>query len=161
VTREVDRTMKTLACDRDKAEILRRLTALRHDSVRRWGRMSAHQMVCHLTDGYRILTGERITTPATSSLPRPLMKWIALYAPVKWPAGISTTPELDQNIGGTRPVAFEADIAQLVQLLETIAADRSGRFAGQLHPIFGAMSTSAWLRWAYLHADHHLRQFGA
>ena len=153
--------MKTLACDRDKAEILRRLTALRHDSVRRWGRMSAHQMVCHLTDGYRILTGERITTPATSSLPRPLMKWIALYAPVKWPAGISTTPELDQNIGGTRPVAFEADIAQLVQLLETIAADRSGRFAGQLHPIFGAMSTSAWLRWAYLHADHHLRQFGA
>src|SRR5439155_23546527 len=125
VTREVDRTMKTLACDRDKAEILRRLTALRHDSVRRWGRMSAHQMVCHLTDGYRILTGERITTPATSSLPRPLMKWIALYAPVKWPAGISTTPELDQNIGGTRPVAFEADIAQLVQLLETIAADRS------------------------------------
>ena len=160
MTREVDRTMKTLACDRDKAEILRRLTALRHDSVRRWGRMSAHQMVCHLTDGYRILTGERITTPATSSLPRPLMKWIALYAPVKWPAGISTTPELDQNIGGTRPVAFEADIAQLVQLLETIAADRSGRFAGQLHPIFGAMSTSAWLRWAYLHADHHLRQFG-
>ena len=153
--------MKTLACDRDTAEILRRLSALRHDSVRRWGRMSAHQMVCHLTDGYRILTGERITTPATSSLPRPLMKWIALYAPVKWPAGISTTPELDQNIGGTRPVAFEADIAQLVQLLETIAADRSGRFAGQLHPIFGAMSTSAWLRWAYLHADHHLRQFGA
>ena len=44
------------------------------------------------------------------------MKWIALYAPVKWPAGISTTPELNQNIGGTRPVAFEADVAQLVQL---------------------------------------------
>ena len=29
------------------------------------------------------------------------------------------------------------------------------------HPIFGRMSQRAWLRWAYLHMDHHLRQFGA
>ena len=28
------------------------------------------------------------------------------------------------------------------------------------HPFFGAMSSSAWLRWGYLHMDHHLRQFG-
>jgi hypothetical protein len=29
------------------------------------------------------------------------------------------------------------------------------------HPIFGRMSEAAWMRWAYLHTDHHLRQFGA
>jgi len=29
-----------------------------------------------------------------------------------------------------------------------------------VHPIFGGMSERAWLRWAYLHTDHHLRQFG-
>jgi hypothetical protein len=29
-----------------------------------------------------------------------------------------------------------------------------------VHPIFGAMSERAWLRWGYLHMDHHLRQFG-
>jgi hypothetical protein len=29
------------------------------------------------------------------------------------------------------------------------------------HPVFGAMSDSAWRRWGYLHTDHHLRQFGA
>ncbi len=28
------------------------------------------------------------------------------------------------------------------------------------HPFFGAMSRQEWLRWGYLHADHHLRQFG-
>jgi hypothetical protein len=28
------------------------------------------------------------------------------------------------------------------------------------HPIFGALSARDWLRWGYLHADHHLRQFG-
>jgi hypothetical protein len=32
---------------------------------------------------------------------------------------------------------------------------------GRVHPIFGRMSEAAWLRWGWLHADHHLRQFGA
>ena len=27
------------------------------------------------------------------------------------------------------------------------------------HPAFGAMSAREWLRWGWLHADHHLRQF--
>src|SRR5262245_56334686 len=113
--------MKTLACERDKAEVLRRLEALRYDSVRHWGRMSVHQMVCHLSDGYRILTGELTAKPVATPLPRPMMKWIALYAPVKWPAGIPTTPELDQTVGGTRPVDFEADVAELAKLLDQIA----------------------------------------
>lgn len=152
--------MKTLAREQDKAEVLRRLRALRPDSVRRWGRMSVHQMVCHLSDGYRILTGERTVRLAATPLPRPIMKCVALYVLVPWPAGIPTTPEIDQDVGGTRPVDFDADVAELEKLLHRIATDRRGQLAGQLHPIFGRMSESAWLRWAYLHADHHLRQFG-
>jgi hypothetical protein len=152
--------MKTLARERDKAELLCRLGSLHHDSVRRWGRMSAHQMVCHLSDGCRMLTGERTTHIIATPLPRPVMKWMALYAPVRWPAGISTSPELDQEIGGTTPADFESDVAALAKLLDHIATDQRGRFAGQMHPVFGRMSDSAWLRWAYLHADHHFRQFG-
>jgi hypothetical protein len=151
--------MKTLAREQDKAEILRRLAVLRRDTAGRWGRMSAHQMVCHLSDGCRLLTGDRTTRPAASPLPRPVMKWIALYLPMRWPAGILTTPELDQDVGGTRP-AVDADVAELGRLLERIGTDRRGRLAGYVHPLFGRMSESAWLRWAYLHADHHLRQFG-
>jgi hypothetical protein len=33
-------------------------------------------------------------------------------------------------------------------------------FDGHSHPIFGPMSKADWLRWGYLHMDHHLRQFG-
>ena len=33
-------------------------------------------------------------------------------------------------------------------------------FDWKMHPIFGHVSEAAWLRWAYLHMDHHLRQFG-
>ena len=152
--------MRTLASERDTTEILRRLRVLRHDSARRWGRMSAHQMVCHLSDGYRLLTGERTTQLAATPLPRFMMRWIALYAPVRWPAGIRTTPDFDQEGGGTRPLDFLADVSELERLLREIATDRRGRLAGHLHPLFGRMSESAWLRWAYLHADHHLRQFG-
>ena len=152
--------MKTLARAGDKAEILQRLNALRVDSARRWGRMSAHQMVCHLSDSCRILTDQRAVEPVARPLPPVAMKWIALYLPARWPRGIPTTPELDQEIGGTRPAAFAADLADLQALLERITAGPPARFDGQRHPIFGRMSANAWLRWAYLHADHHLRQFG-
>jgi hypothetical protein len=151
--------MRTLARERDRVEILRRLRALRQDSVRRWGRMSAHQMVCHLSDGYRLLTG-RTTELAATPLPRFLMRWIALYAPLRWPAGIRTTPDLDQDGGGTRPAEFAADVAELERLLIEVTTDRRDRFTRYFHPLFGPMSESAWMRWAYLHADHHLRQFG-
>ncbi len=152
--------MKTLARERDAAEVLGRLRSLRQDTVARWGHMSVHQMVCHLSDGYRLLTGELTSPPVATPLPRPMMKWIALYVPARWPAGIPTTPELDQTLGGTRPADFARDVAELETLLTKVAAERSGRLAGYVHPIFGRMSEPAWLRWAYLHADHHLRQFG-
>ena len=152
--------MKTLARQRDLAEILHRLRSVHAGSVSRWGRMSAHQMVCHLSDGYRLLTGQRTTRLAPSPLPRPLMRLIALYMPVRWPPGIPTTPDLDQAVGGTTPVHFDRDVAELRKLVDDIATDRCGRFESRLHPIFGQMSESAWLRWGYLHADHHLRQFG-
>lgn len=152
--------MKTLARERDTTEIIRRLGSLRPDSPRQWGRMSAHQMVCHLSDGYRLLIGDRRTQLVSTPLPRFVMRWLALYAPLRWPAGILTTPELDQDTGGTRPVEFAADVADLEALIEKVANDRRDRLARHLHPIFGHMSESDWLRWGYLHADHHLRQFG-
>lgn len=152
--------MKTLANAGDAAEVKRRLGSLRADSVPAWGRMTAHQMVCHLSDGYRILTGERATHLVKPPLPRPVMKWFALYAPVRWPRGLPTTPDLDQRGGGSRPIDFAADVAVLAQLLDSFTGDRRRISAKAFHPLFGAMSEAAWLRWAYLHADHHFRQFG-
>jgi hypothetical protein len=152
--------VKTLASERDRAELIRRLRKIRPDSARRWGRMSAHEMICHLSDSCCMLTGERLTPPVSTPAPRVIMKWVALYAPMRWPPGISTTPELEQGAGGTRPTDFDADLGRLVDQMNAIASDRSGRLAKQPHPVFGEMSDPAWLRWAYLHTDHHLRQFG-
>ena len=152
--------MKTLARQREKTEILQRLREVRPESVRRWGRMSEHQMVCHLNYSLRMVTGEKAVSPATGLLQRTIVKWIVLYLPLPWPSGIMTRPEIDQELGGTTPVNFAADVAQLEGLLELITT-RPPSFDWQLHPIFGRMSEASWLRWVYLHTDHHLRQFGA
>ena len=152
--------MKTLARDCDKHELVARLKAVRRDSVARWGQMSAHQMICHLKDSFLMMLGERQVSDATGAFQRTLMKWIALYAPLRWPPGIATIPEVDQKSGGTRPVEFSTDLAQLEALLLRAAKAPSTSLARR-HPIFGRMSEPAWFRWAYLHTDHHLRQFGA
>jgi hypothetical protein len=122
--------------------------------------MSPHQMVCHLSDGCRMATGLKSVTRPTGLVPRRLVKWMVLRIPVRWPAGVPTSPEIDQHCGGTRPVDFTADVAELVALLEGMTTRQEG-FEWPVHPVFGRMSRGEWLRWAYLHADHHLRQFGA
>ena len=121
--------------------------------------MSAHQMICHLADAFRMATGAKVVSPASGPLQRSVVKWIALYVPLAWPGGIPTRPEADQMIGGTKPLEFARDVAQVETLLAEVAARHPGSWP--VHPIFGPMSHGAWLRWAYLHTDHHLRQFGA
>ena len=151
--------MKTMARPADKAEIVRRLKTVRPDCTRRWGRMSAHQMVCHLSDAFRLVTHQKAASPATGIVQSTLIKWIALYVPFQWPQGVPTRPEMDQEIEGTKPGDFAADLAELESLLERIATVQKD-YDWPAHPIFGRMSESAWMRWAYLHVDHHLRQFG-
>lgn len=152
--------MKTLAREECRAELIRRLRTVRPESTARWGRMSAHQMLCHLSDACRIVTGQRTVRSASNPLRRTVVKWMALYAPLPWPAGIPTLPELDQQRGGTCPADFNGDALEVESLLNRIAT-LPEETAWPDHPIFGAMSQAAWLRWAYRHADHHLRQFGA
>jgi Protein of unknown function (DUF1569) len=151
--------MQTLARERSHIEIRRRLRQVRSDSVRRWGRMSAHQMVCHLSDACLMALGRKPVSVASTRVQRTLVKWIALYAPLRWPPGIQTRPEIDQQHAGTRPADFAADVAEVETLLARIASTDQ-QFDWPIHPIFGRLSRAGWMRWAYLHTDHHLRQFG-
>jgi hypothetical protein len=150
--------MNSLARESDRDDLLRRLRLLRTDATRRWGRMSAHQMVCHLNDCFRMATGEKPVKCTPTLGQRTLIKWIALYLPLRWPSGIMTAPEVDQDVEGTCPVDFVTDLAELESRVKSVAARR--HVSWPPHPIFGRMSEAEWLRWSYLHVDHHLRQFG-
>ena len=122
--------------------------------------VGGERRISHLSDAFRMAAGQKPVSPATGPPRQTIVKWIALYLPLPPPAGIPTRRELDQECGGTRPVAFAADVAELERLLERFTIE-TGVAPGQPHPIFGRMSEAAWLRWGYVHTDHHLRRFGA
>jgi len=120
--------------------------------------MSAHQMVCHLSDSFRASLKEKYISPSSAFLKRTLLKWVALWVPLQWPRGIKTRPEMDQRQGGTPPAEFVSDLETLRILLERFCSSQ-GEFAP--HAMLGQMSRKERMRHAYLHMDHHLRQFGA
>jgi len=150
--------MQTLESKADRDSIAKRIAALTPADQRRWGKMTVEQVVCHLCDSYRTALGEKAASSKTGFFQRTVMKWVALRVPMKWPHGVQTMPEVEQGAGGTPPVEFERDRAMLVVLFDRFCEPKSN--LALAHPFFGPMSRDEWLRWGYLHADHHLRQFG-
>ena len=142
---------KTLGNPDDFADISRRLRLLSEQSVRQWGKLTVNEMLCHLSDGFTLASGELEVESVSTFWSRTTIKWLALRAPLAWPKGVPTVPEIDPRRDGTKPSEFARDHERL----EAAAEGRCGA-----HPFFGSLSQEEWLRWGYLHADHHLRQFG-
>jgi hypothetical protein len=138
-----------------KAQVRERMLGLTPDTARRWGRMTPHQMVCHLSDGYRLASGERPPRPVDNFFTRTFVRWVALHSSMAWPKGVKTVPEADQEQGGTKPAAWDRDVAELLRMHDAFQAA-----AGNRHPIFGPLTAEEWNTWGFRHADHHLRQFG-
>jgi len=147
--------MSTFADVTAKTSICQRIGRLTPNALRQWGRMTPHQMICHLTDGYRLVVSGRKATRVDTFFSRSVMRWVALHTPVTWPKGIKTIPEVDQDLDGTKPAEWDRDHAELLLIIEQFEAIEGGR-----HPIFGPLTVVEWNVWAFRHADHHLRQFG-
>ncbi len=149
---------KTLANTRDRAEIERRLAAMTPEAARIWGSMSVGGMICHVDDSYRTVMGEQPFSAAKITLPPRVAKFFALRTPMRWPRNLPTGESVRQGGGGTPPGEFARDRAHLLETLDRFCACST---LIAVHPFFGAMSAADWMRWGYLHADHHLRQFSA
>jgi hypothetical protein len=153
---------RSLLHSRDRAAVEARLAALTPDREGRWGRMTAPQMVCHLTDAFRGVLGERTSVGAARQPPllaRTVVKWAALYLPFSWPHGLPTAAAADQERGGTPPTVFERDVATLRTVTDRFINELP-TVASRPHFMFGALTEAQWARWGYRHMDHHLRQFG-
>lgn len=149
---------KSLAHTQDREEIARRLATLTSEAVRQWGTMTVGGMLCHVDDSYKVVMGERPLFTAKMNVPKGLAKFVALRTPMRWPRNLPTGENLRQGGGGTPPAEFAQDQARALATF--------GRFCScttliAQHPFFGGMTAAEWMRWGYLHADHHLRQFSA
>jgi uncharacterized protein DUF1569 len=148
--------MSTLAEPDVRASCCDRIARLDPKANPKWGCMTAHQMVCHLNDAFRVGAGEMYASPATNLFKRTVVKWIALRSAVPWPRGLPTRPEIEQGCGGTPPSDWAPDCEKLNASILAFAE----RQTFGVHPIFGKMAKRDWHTWGFRHVDHHLRQFG-
>jgi uncharacterized protein DUF1569 len=151
------RPHRSLASPTNVDELITRISRLEPTTVRRWGTMTSHEMLCHLSDSFAAVLGERAASPADTWFSRNVLKWVALHTSLPWPQGVPTRPEVDPKRDGTRPAEFESDRARVVAHIRRFVQPETqyGR-----HPGFGVMTRPEWLLWGYGHVDHHLRQFG-
>jgi hypothetical protein len=150
--------MKTVADPEVLRGLVHRLRMLKPETARRWGTMTAHEMLCHLGDASEMVLRIRPRVKPVPIRRRALVKAIFLWSPVRFPHGVPTNPMHDPRADGTKPSEFDRDLARAVAALEGIASS-----LGNLEPAhgnFGTMTINDWQRWAWKHTDHHLRQFG-
>ena len=150
--------MKTLSNPAAKAELLRRLASIDPESPRRWGTMTVIEMLCHCGDALRVSMGDRQSQPIGNWFSRMVVKPAALWIPRPWPQGVPTVPECDASRSGTQPTELDTHLRELRDLIERFT-QQPRDYPLQAHPMFGKMNEKEWMRWGYLHLDHHLRQF--
>jgi len=148
--------MKSLASPEVLSQVRERLLSLRADDRARWGKMTPVQMLRHLGHACEMALGDR-PMKAVKGPPPKLMRWVGLWSGLRWVKNYSTIPELKRAIEEESDAEFCALVGEVIEGKEAIA--HGARWAPS-HPMFGTMTKRDWMRWGYLHADHHLRQFG-
>jgi len=149
--------MKSLADAAVRSALRRRVETLSLTSERRWGKMNVQQMLTHVAGAMELVVGGG-QMPAATHPPRPLIKFFALKLPLPWPRGVYN-PRDPASV----PVPasdFEAARARVLAGIDAMGAWEKTAVTTH-HTIFGDLTTREWQRWAFKHADHHLKQFSA
>jgi hypothetical protein len=146
--------LKSLANATERRELLDRLERLRPEASPLWGRMTAPQMLAHLSDWMLMASGELPIAAKKVVLRFPPLKQLAIYW-LPFPKGVPTAREL---IART-PSEWNVERASLRERMQSFdKLHVKSRWPD--HPIFGRMTAQSWGVLGYRHTDHHLRQFG-
>ena len=139
---------------RSREDLLRRLNSLEPDAAPLWGKMTAPQMLAHLSGWMEMAKGTLPIQPRKLFLRYPGVKHLAIFW-LPFPKGLPTAKELIiQN-----PLQWSVEraaVADGINSFEQFHPDG----VWPLHPAFGTLTPRAWGVLGYRHTDHHLRQFG-
>ncbi|PRY10112.1 uncharacterized protein DUF1569 [Pontibacter ummariensis] len=134
-----------------------RLTA---DTKGKWGKLTATQMIRHLSEANRLAFAEKPLPDRSSFLTRTLFKWMFLSnikPPGREKGKVQTFPEVDVVQLGLALEELEMEKARYKATVEHMIDAPSLQ---PTHTLFGKMSRNDWGHLAYAHADYHLTQFG-
>ena len=151
------RIMPTIRDSNVRAMLIERLNKLTGEERPLWGKMTVNQMVSHL-----VQAGE---LPFAAGLPdssnffsRTFVKPLILYV-LPMPKEVKTSPEMNQQENGRKPLEFNVDKDLVIDLINKLA-DLPVDHDCKHHPFFGKMNAKEWGHIAHKHIDHHLKQFG-
>jgi hypothetical protein len=120
---------------------------------RHWGKMTVHQMLCHVSDQMRVALGDLPTRPYGGFVSGQLARWYAIHTPGPWPKGKVRTA---REMLTAQPTSWDADVAACEALIARFDRERPR----SVHPRFGPLTPREWGILAAKHLDHHFRQFG-
>ena len=149
--------MKSLFDPADRESLLERLSALRPDSPRQWGKMTVSQMLCHCAHALEAGTGDR---PMKQKLiGKILMPFVRKSILGEKPFSRNSPTDPTFVIRDERE--FAAERARLTTLIDRFVQRGPAAAAKETHAFFGAMTGEEWGQLMYKHIDHHLQQFAA
>jgi Protein of unknown function (DUF1569) len=150
--------MKTLFDGATVTEVKERITRLRPDSERQWGKMSPAQALAHCAASMQLATGE--LRPPRVFIGRLLGGWAKQSMIVQGkPMSRNAPTNRHLRVQDDRDLGVEA--RHLAGAIDRFAAGGPSGCTTHPHPFFGPLTPDEWAALMYLHLDHHLRQFQA
>jgi hypothetical protein len=149
--------MQTIFDVRARDELLRRVDTIQPSSQRRWGKMSAAQMLEHTARALEMATGR---TPSRQALPGKLSGWMFKKSFVGEKPFGKNGPTAPSFVVRDEP-ALEPARAKVKELIRELHTAGEKGCDGRVHSFFGRLTGAEWGVTQFKHVDHHLRQFGA
>ena len=149
--------MKNLVDAARVAEVKQRITQLRPDSQRQWGKMNAPQAMAHCSRGLELASGDKRP-------PRMLLGRI--IGPIVKPKVFGDDEPLRRNTPTVEGLVVQDDRdlaeerARLYSAIDRFVAAGPNGCTTHPHSFFGPLTPDEWAILMYKHLDHHLRQFG-
>jgi hypothetical protein len=138
-------------------EVKQRMTQLRPDSRRLWGKMNAAQAVAHCTSGLELALGDR--RPPRLLIGRiigPIIKSKAFREDEPMRRNSPTV----QGLVVRDERDLDTERQRLCKMIDRFAAAGPQGCTAHPHSFFGRLTPEEWSMWMYKHLDHHLQQFG-
>ena len=144
--------MHTLYAQQDRDALVRRLRQLTPESTRHWGKMTVHQMLCHVSDQMRGALGDLPMRDVGMRITGQIARVVAIHTPLPWVHGLPTAPEMQS----AKPAGWDADLTACEALIARFAVERPTA----RHPAFGKLTAREWGILTAKHLEHHFTQFG-